>query len=142
MSDPAEIARNKALLRAVIEEYWTMAQGLDELAQHIAPGYVHHIGETDFTFEQFKGGVTHIQAFFPTLRYAVTHIVAEGDMYAVLLQCVMTHTGNAEGIAPTGKVIECTGAYHCRIVDGKIVEDWDAWMILGVFSQIRAALHS
>ena len=142
MSDPAEIARNKAFLRTVIEEYWTTAAGLDELAKHIAPGYRHHIGSFDATFEQFRSGVSLIQAYSPVLSYSVTHIIAEDDMYAVLLRSTITHTGNAEGIAPTGKVIDVIGAYHCRIADGMIAEDWDSCMIQGVFTQLRAAIQS
>lgn len=140
--DSAQIAANKALLRTVIEQYWTSAEGLEELVQYIAPNYVHHTPFGDLTFDQFCYGLGVIRTFSPVLRYSVTHVIAEGDLYVVHLRSVMTHTGAVDDIAPTGKVIECTGAYHCRIVDRKIVEDWDVWTILPVFQQLIARLQS
>lgn len=142
--DPAsaEIARNKAFLRDVIERMWITQQGLDELARHISPGYVHHAPFVDLTFDQFRGGVTAIQQLSPSLRYRVTHIIAEGDLYAAHIQSVLTHTGTVMGIAATGKEIECVGIYHCRIAGGAILEDWDAWTILPVFQQFAARVQS
>ena len=34
------------------------------------------------------------------------------------------------------------GAYHCRIVEGKVVEDWDSWTVLPLFKQTIAVLQS
>ena len=141
-SNSAQIAVNKAFLRTTVEQYWTTAEGLDELARYIAPTYVHHTPNGDLNFEQFRYGLGVIRSFSPVLRYSVTHIIAEGDLYAVHLRSIMTHTGTVDDIAPTGKEIECTGAYHCRMVGGQIVEDWDVWTIQPVFQQLIARLQS
>jgi predicted ester cyclase len=76
------------------------------------------------------------------VRHVVTHLIAEGDLVAAHVKMTGTHTSPFGAIAPTGKVLNPTGAYHCHIVDGRLVEDWDSWTVLPLFQQTIAVLQS
>jgi predicted ester cyclase len=140
--EAARVAAAKALLRTIIERYWTSEAGMDELAAHIAPGYVHHAPLGELNWDQFRAGLAALRGLSPVLSYRVTHIIAEGDLYAVHVRSTISHSGAAGDIAPTGKVVECAGAYHCRMAGDKIVEDWDVWTIQPVFQQLLARLRA
>ena len=133
---------NKALLRRIIEDLWHTRQGLEALAAYIAPGYVHHAAIGDYDFEGFRGGLGSFIDACPDVRHAITHLIAEGDYVAAHVKMIGTHTGPFGAVAATGKVLTLTGAYHCHIVDGKLVEDWDSWTVLPLFQQTIAVLKA
>jgi predicted ester cyclase len=49
-----------------------------------------------------------------------------------------THTGEFQGLAPTGRVVRFTSTDIYRIVDGKIVEVWTELDALGMMQQLGA----
>ncbi len=92
-----------------------------------------------------RAGLEALQAFIdacPDVLHTITHLIAEGDLVAAQVRMTGTHTGPFGAIAPTGKVLTLTGAYHCRIVDDKLVEDWDSWTVLPLFQQTVAVLQA
>ncbi len=133
---------NKALVRQIIQEHWHSRQGLETLAAYIAPGYVHHAASGDFDFEGFRRGLGTFIDACPDVRHVITHLLAEGDLVAAHVKMLGTQTGPFGAIAPTGKALNLTGAYHCHIVAGKLVEDWDSWTVLPLFAQTAAVLQS
>ena len=139
MTTPSD---NKALLRHIIEDLWHTHQGLEELSKLVAPIYVHHAAIGDYNFEGFRGGLGSFIDACPDVRHVITHLIAEGDYVAAHVKMTGTHTGPFGAVAATGKVLTLTGAYHCRIVDGKVVEDWDSWTVLPLFKQTIAVLQS
>ncbi len=135
-------SNNKALIRQIIENYWHSHQGLEALAAYIAPGYVHHAASGDYDFEGFRHGLGSFIDACPDVRHVITHLIAEGDLVAAHVKMTGTHTGPFGAIAPTGKVLNLTGAYHCHIVGGRLVEDWDSWTALPLVQQTAAVLQS
>jgi predicted ester cyclase len=49
-----------------------------------------------------------------------------------------THTGEFQGIPPTGKRIAVTGIWLDRLAGGKLVERWGVVDALGVLQQLGA----
>jgi predicted ester cyclase len=47
-----------------------------------------------------------------------------------------THRGELNGIAPTGRRVDCTGIVVSRIEEGKIAEDWANFDDLGMMQQL------
>ena len=47
-----------------------------------------------------------------------------------------THLGELNGIAPTGRWVDCTGIVISRMEDGKIAEDWANFDDLGMMRQL------
>ena len=67
-------------------------------------------------------GVFH--AAFPDGHLAIDQMIAEGDTVAARLTFTGTHTGEFQGIPPTGKAVTVPALDMIRIVDGKAVEHW------------------
>ena len=93
---------------------------MDVLDEVCAPSYQH---ETFGGVAGVKQAIVEIRRGFPDMRQTVKEMVAEGDKVAVRVTWRGTHTGEYEGIAPTGRVVTANGATFYRFVDGKVVED-------------------
>ncbi len=63
-------------------------------------------------------------------------LVAEGDLVVVRETYRLTHHGEFQGIAPTGKDVSVTGTEIYRIVDGQFVEQWVEADMLGLLQQL------
>jgi ketosteroid isomerase-like protein len=118
MSDPRE------LVRTIVEECWSDEAGLERMGGLVTEGYVHHTPMGDWTLARFRAGVAWIDARIAERTYAVDHVVVEGDMAAAFLRW--------RGIRrDDGAAVEGRGAYHCRIEDGRVAEDWDVFFPAG-----------
>jgi len=132
---------NKTLIRHIIEDLWHSPEGLQALAEYVAPGYMHHAAIGNYDFEGFRRGLGAFIDACPDTRHVITHLLAEGDLVAAHVRMTGTHTAPFGAISATGKTLTLTGAYHCRVVDGKLVEDWDSWTVLPLFQQTVAVLQ-
>ena len=104
---------------------------IDELA---AENYVNHTGELDR--DAHKQRQAEMMAPFTDGGITLDGIVAEGDIVAIRWRMHGTHTGEYMGVPATGKVITTSGMSMYRIVDGKIVDDWNVFDMLGVMQQL------
>ena len=86
--------------------------------------------------EAAKHAADYRQAF-PDLHVTVEDLIAEGDRVAARLRFRGTHLGELDGIAPTGRRVDCTGIVISRIEEGKIAEDWANFDDLGMMQQLR-----
>ena len=68
----------------------------------------------------------------PSKRGKVNNQIAEGDKVVMRFTSKGTREGEFIGIAPTGKQVSWTGITIDRIEDGKIVESWADWDLLGL----------
>jgi predicted ester cyclase len=75
---------------------------------------------------------------FPDFRDTVDLQLAEGDLVATRATSSGTHTGPFQGIAPTGKRLSWTGIVIDRVQDGRIVESWGNWDMMGLLQQLGA----
>ncbi len=78
------------------------------------------------------------RAAFPDVRSTVEEQIAEGDRVVTRWTARGTHTGDFQGMAPTGKSFTLTGITIERVVDGKIAEVWVNRDDLGLLSQLGA----
>jgi predicted ester cyclase len=67
-------------------------------------------------------GVFH--AAFPDGHLTIDQMIAEGDTVATRLTFHGTHTGEFQGIAPTGKKVTIAALDMARFERGKLVEHW------------------
>ncbi len=72
----------------------------------------------------FKETFSEAREGFPDLTIAVEDVMAEGDKVTARVTMRGTHSGEFQGIAPTGKRVEVKAIDMFRIEDGKIVEHW------------------
>ena len=74
--------------------------------------------------DTFKETFSEAREGFPDLTIAVEDVVAEGDLVTARVTMRGTHSGEFQGIAPTGKRVEVKAIDMFRIEGGKIVEHW------------------
>jgi len=131
---------NKAIFRRQEEELFTQGNlaAADEL---YAPDYVGHDPsnpEDIRGLDAAKQAAADYRNAFPDLRVTVEDVIAEGDKVAARLRFRGTHRGELDGIAPTGRRVDCTGIVISRMEGGKIAEDWANFDDLGMMEQLGA----
>jgi predicted ester cyclase len=115
---------------------------LDRLPELVAPGYVHHaMTGRDVGIDGFVEGLGDVVRAFPDISYDIDHVVAAADLAAVYLVATGTHEGDYFLIAPTGRRLTFRGTYHCRVADGRIVEDWDVFDLLSTLFTLGAGIR-
>jgi len=88
--------------------------------------------------EAAKQAAADYRRAFPDLRVTVEDLIAEGDKVVGRLRFRGTHLGELDGIAPTGRRVDCTGIVVSRMEGGKIAEDWANFDDLGLMRQLGA----
>ena len=83
-----------------------------------------------------KQAVADYRGAFPGLHVAIEDLIAEGDRVAARLRFRGTHLGELNGIAPTGRQVDCTRIVISRMEDRKIAEDWANFDDLGMMQQL------
>jgi predicted ester cyclase len=116
-------AENEAVFRRFYEGIWNegdLAVG-DEL---LSEDFVNHeVVDAPISHrELYKHGVLQTRTAYPDWYLLIEELVAEGDRVTARWRAGGTHTGELEGVAPTGKREEFVGTTVVRMVDGKIVE--------------------
>src|SRR5690349_9248558 len=110
---------NKTVARRLIEEVWNQGNLalIDEL---IAPQYARHDPTTPNAGgpEGYRQMVMMYRAAFPDLHLHIDHQLAEGVMVATHWTLRGTHTGEFNGIAPSGKPVTLRGTTVSHIADG------------------------
>jgi steroid delta-isomerase-like uncharacterized protein len=132
---------NKALARRFYEEGWNQGNlaVFDELlaSNHVLhdPGFPELIRGP----EGFKQYYATYRTAFPGNQLTVEDYLAEGDTVVSRWTGRGTHKGDLMGIAPTGKQVTVTGISIQRIANGKIVEEWSNYDMLGMLQQLGVA---
>jgi predicted ester cyclase len=78
-------------------------------------------------------------AAFPDQRVVVEDMIEEGDRVAGRVSVTMTHLGEFQGIAATGRRITMEFVDIVRIAEGRIAERWVFLDRGAVLDQLRAA---
>ncbi|MEP7137637.1 MAG: ester cyclase [Chloroflexota bacterium] len=131
---------NKAIVRQWFD-LWNQ-HSLDALSDMVSSNYIHHTSRgADINFASFKLGFEMVLQTFPDIQYNIVHMIAEDEMVAAYLTAEGTQQGKFVGLKPTNKTAKFTGVYHCRIQDGRIVEDWDIFDLLSALLQVGAVIQ-
>jgi predicted ester cyclase len=117
---------NKAIARMVYE---TISTGdfdrAEEIVDASAPDNELLSGDPPAKLiDTFKETFSEAREGFPDLTIAVEDVMAEGDRVTASVTMRGTHSGQFQGIAPTGKRVEVKAIDMFRIEGGKIVEHW------------------
>ena len=110
----------RTLARTVVQECWADPAGVDRMRSLVAADYVHHTPFGDWTFAQFVAGLEWVESQISGRTYRLDHVLVDGDLVATYFGWSGTRT--ADGSAVDGR-----GAYHFRLADGRIREDWDVF---------------
>jgi len=136
------VERNKDLARQAVG-IWTTGvfDAVDEL---YAPEYVNHQHHDPddprdiHGAEAMKRFARKFREAFPDFHDSVDIQIAEGDMVATRFTSTGTHRGTFMGVEPTNRELTWTGITIDRIAEGKIVESWANWDMMGMMQQLNA----
>lgn len=119
------IEANKALLHLLFEE--ALQRGSLALIDEIfAADFVDHsTPDQQAGHDGVKDYFVAVRTGFPDIRVRIDDMIAEGDKVVVRTTWRGTHSGIYEGVAPTGRAVTRTLIQIFRIVDGKIMEEWN-----------------
>jgi steroid delta-isomerase-like uncharacterized protein len=134
------LEQNKTLARRELQELWS--EGNLAVADEIfAPNFVSHQhsrpGAQDVHgIEAYKDFVRQVHEAFPDLHYVLEDQIAEADKVMSRNVATGTHKGPQMGIEPTNKRAQWAGISIDRIEQGKIVENWVSWDMMGMLQQL------
>ena len=130
----------KTLPHEWFEEVWNQRNtgAIDRLlaADAVLHGMVDENGKELCGPEAFKAFHSRFLKAFPNLKVEVLDTVVEGDKQAC--RCVVRgrHEGDALGFAATQKNVEITGMAIALVKNGKIIEGWNNFDFLSLYSQL------
>lgn len=111
----------------------------DEL---LAANVVLHIPDADIEGpEGWKQYASGFLTGFTDIDVQVEDTIAEGDKVVAHWTCCGVHTGELQGIAPTGKQVTMTGIAIYRFAGDKIEEIWVWNDLLGMMRQLGVVSH-
>lgn len=129
---------NKARARRVFEELVNTGNTavVDEVC---APGFVRHDlgGGPDVVGpEGVKLFVGALRSAFPDIQMTIEDLIGEGDSVVVRYTARGTHSGEFQGIAPTGRKVTWAGINIYRRDGDQVVETWQLLDALGLMQQL------
>ena len=130
---------NKQMAKRWFDEVWNKGrrEAIDEM---LGADCVIHDGDTSIRGPQeFMQYFDRFQNAFSDIHFEFPEAIAEGDL--VYLRWVVTHlhSGDGLGIPASGKRLRVTGMTLVRIVNGRFVEAWQNWDMMGMMEQIQGA---
>jgi steroid delta-isomerase-like uncharacterized protein len=113
------------------------------IPEMLAPDAVlHEAGQDSVGPEGFYPLFDRMQAAMEDIHTTVHDTIAEGDQICVRCSFSGKHSGPGLGMPASGKTIHVTGITIMRIADGKAVEGWQNWDMLGLMEQIQGGTRA
>jgi predicted ester cyclase len=135
------IERNRALVLRWFEDVWN--RRIDSAAEELAaPGAIGHMEGIEIVGPAaFLKVRAALLAAFPDLKITIEDSIAEGDNVVVRWRAAGTHLGEGFGVGATRAPVAFRGMSWHHVVDGQIVEAWDAWNEGALVESLRLAKH-
>ncbi len=128
-----------ALLQRWFAEIWNRGN-VDVADELLAPHAILHEtaagGDGIQRLADFKAMARAFRRAIPDVQFRVDATVQNGEQAAARVTVTGTHSGPGLGAAPTGRSFTITGIVMIRCSDGRIVEGWSSFDMLGQFEQL------
>ena len=132
---------NSAIARRFFDDVFSKGK-LDLVDELFATDYVGHPSGNEETTRGPEG----VKEYVDALRGAVSDLtvtvqdqISEGDKVVTRWTAQGTHDGQLMGIAPTGRGAAVTGITIQRVTEGRVVEGWTNWDLMGMLQQLGVA---
>jgi predicted ester cyclase len=137
-SVPVQVSQqemNKAVARRVFEEIFN--EGKFQVADEIyAKDFVNHGLHRDASLQEDQAAARWEKQICPDVKMTIGPMVAEGDLVSVRWIFRGTNTVSSGWLPATGAKIELSGITIWRVVDGKLLEEWTDFDMLGVVLKV------
>ncbi len=90
--------------------------------------------------EAYKGQVLKFLKGFPDLRMTIEDIVGENEKSVVAWTFSGTHDGEFMGVPATQKKVSAAGITIHHVSNGKVIDSFTNWDVLGILKQLGATL--
>lgn len=132
---------NKQNAQRWFEEVFSNGK-LEVIPELIAAEYVNHDQNApDGAWRGFEGANALINTYrspWPDVRFTIEDQIAEGDRVVTRWTAVGTHTAPFGNIPATHKKVTVSGINIKRLVNGKAVEEWVRFDMMGLLQQLGA----
>lgn len=138
MSDKVEA--NKAVAMKFLTGFHNRSVALEDI---YTDDYVHHneafYPDLEPGLENFKRALIARAGGISDLEVRVDHLVGEDDKVVARFTLTGTHSGNFQGVAPTGRRVSFAATDIYRFENGRIAEGWALMDFLSFLQQVDAA---
>ncbi len=125
---------NKAVIRRLMD---TLNKHDSSIITELYPDCLYHSPVTgELRGEALRNFVTSMLAAFPDCQWTIHDQLAEGDKVVTRWSLTGTHRAKFMDVPATNKRINVTGLSVDRMLNGKIVEEWEEWDTLGIMQQL------
>jgi steroid delta-isomerase-like uncharacterized protein len=130
---PATAGSDTALgvSRAILDGDWARLDAL------LAPDFTYNgdLGDV-YSRDEYIGFMQAMKGAMSEMTMEFTHVVSEGDLVSIRFVTRARQTGKFMGAPATKKNVEIRGIFMRRILDGKVVEEWQATDLLWLMTQM------
>jgi steroid delta-isomerase-like uncharacterized protein len=132
--------RNKILVRRAVKEVWNRGNFaiVNELVASDIVVHASTPGDDIHGPEGITQFYTTLRVAFPDIHFTIEDQIAGGDRVVTRWTADATHTGEYQGIPPSGKQFRLMGIDIDRLANGKVVECWPIADELGLLQQLGA----
>ena len=132
--------QNRELVRRLNEEFHNQGRIHELIQERFAPDFVNHsappgLPPTREGNELFSMAFRHA---FPDYQVTIHDVIVEGDKVVTRKTFSGTHRAEWMGVPASGRQISFGGIDIVRIADGKVIEHWGEFDMLGLLQQIGA----
>ena len=140
-TDTADLNRNKEVVLRFMALMDSTPSDLNVLDEVLATNLRLQIGAAHLDRTQTKDLIRAFYTAFPDYTHTPEEILAVGDRVVLRTTNRATHSGDFQGIAPTGRRILFGQIAIYRMADGKIAEVWEEADLLGLMQQLGATVQ-
>ncbi|MGH7560307.1 MAG: ester cyclase [Gemmatimonadales bacterium] len=90
----------------------------------------------------YKAVIDVYMTAFSEFKHEIVQSVAEGDRVAAVVRITCKHSGEFQGIKPTGRTVTVDEIVLFRFANGKIAEEWYVFDEAGLMRQLSAPADS
>ena len=129
---------NKALILRIANDIWNQGNlgVIDEVMAVNALYHGPHMPNGHGDRESWRQAIAMFCDAFPDSHVTFDELICSSDTVVGRWNATGTHKGQLRKVAPTGKRIAIGGITIYRISDGKIVEAWEQFDMLGMWQQL------
>jgi steroid delta-isomerase-like uncharacterized protein len=129
---------NKAIVRRLYEEVWNKRR-LEVVDELISPSHALNdplASDAQIGPRLYKQRVVEFTNSFPDSRFMIEDMIAEKGKVVASWTFSGTHKGEFRDIPATGKKVSVEGITIHHITNGKILDSYARWDVLGLMRQL------